>query len=177
MFELGGVTIGWREIIMALAGVVVLYMVLQLVLMHRVRPLPSAKSPVATVAPVEPGLAEAVATAYGAAKEDEPKPAPWAPSDRDFAQQAYMDGVERELDQLRQELDSLRTEVARLREELQGQTNLNRVTQTIAPIYGDAMKMALAGHDASVISERCGIARAEAELVEAMIRNQKARSA
>ena len=47
-----------------------------------------------------------------------------------------------------------------------------RATQTVSPIYGDAMQMAAAGYDAAMIAERCGIARAEAELVVALARSQ-----
>ena len=47
-----------------------------------------------------------------------------------------------------------------------------RVTQNVSPIYSDAMQMALQGHDATTISQHCGIARAEAELVVALVRNR-----
>lgn len=170
--ELGGVNLGLRELVMFLVALVVIYMVVQLVLMHRSRPLPLPSAPPVVA---EPGFGPALAAAYQA-PEEETTSTSWDATNSQFAQNAFMDGVERELDQLRSEVDVLRTEVAVLREELQGQLNLSRATQAIAPIYGDAMKMALAGHDAGLISERCGIARAEAELVEAMIRNQKARS-
>ena len=42
----------------------------------------------------------------------------------------------------------------------------------IAPQYSDAMQMALQHHDAATISQQCGISRAEAELVVALVRNR-----
>lgn len=161
---------GLREMLMALVGLVVVYMVIQLVLMHRVRPLPT---PLALPqSPIEPAMGAAIANTYGLPDAGGPA---WNGKES-LAQQVLLSGLERELDQVRQELDALRGELAALREELENQASLNRATQAITPLYGDAMKMAIAGHDAGVISERCGIARAEAELVEALIRNQKAPS-
>jgi hypothetical protein len=46
-----------------------------------------------------------------------------------------------------------------------------RASQTVSPIYGDAMQMAAAGYDPAMIAERCGIARAEAELVVALAKS------
>ena len=42
----------------------------------------------------------------------------------------------------------------------------------MSPIYGDAMQLAVAGYDPALIAERCGIARAEAELVVALAKSQ-----
>ncbi|MGE5384729.1 MAG: DUF2802 domain-containing protein [Betaproteobacteria bacterium] len=35
------------------------------------------------------------------------------------------------------------------------------------------MQMAMTGYDTDVIAERCGISRAEAELVAALVKNQE----
>jgi hypothetical protein len=48
-----------------------------------------------------------------------------------------------------------------------------QAAQAVSPIYGDAMQMAVAGYDPTVIAERCGIARAEAELVVALAKSQE----
>jgi hypothetical protein len=48
-----------------------------------------------------------------------------------------------------------------------------RAGQTVSPIYGDAMQMAVSGYDPAAIAERCGIARAEAELVVALAKSQE----
>jgi hypothetical protein len=44
--------------------------------------------------------------------------------------------------------------------------------QSASPLYNDAMQMAIQGHDATTIAHRCGIARAEADLVVALARNR-----
>lgn len=84
---------------------------------------------------------------------------------------AYM---EREMSLLREEVDILRSELAALRNDMQHDLAQVRVAQNVSPLYGDAMQMALAGHSAEMIAERCGIARAEAELVVALTQSQAA---
>jgi hypothetical protein len=104
----------------------------------------------------------------------------WQPENSaDFARQAFMDGVEREQEQMREEIDALRgalaalrEELANLREEFQQETLAFRAAQNASPLYSDAMQMAILGHDALTISERCGIARAEADLVVSLIKNK-----
>jgi cytochrome c556 len=100
-----------------------------------------------------------------------------------FAEQAFMDGVERELAQVQEEVDALRSALAALREDLMDlreefrqENQAARVAQNASPLYGDAMQMAMLGHDALTIAERCGIARAEAELVVSLVKNKDARS-
>jgi hypothetical protein len=98
---------------------------------------------------------------------------------QDIAQQAIMAGVEREVGQLRDEMDALRGAFAALRSDMEGLRdafeqevqNLHTV-QNVSPLYSDAMQMALLGHDAITIAERCGISRAEAELVVALVKNK-----
>ncbi len=46
------------------------------------------------------------------------------------------------------------------------------VAQLIAPQYSEAMQLALKDVDAASISQQCGITRAEAELVAALVRNR-----
>ena len=41
-----------------------------------------------------------------------------------------------------------------------------------SPLYNDAMQMAAQGQDAATIAQQCGIARAEADLVVALVRNR-----
>ncbi|MEY2632770.1 MAG: hypothetical protein RIR00_1424, partial [Pseudomonadota bacterium] len=97
----------------------------------------------------------------------------WPDASARLAQEAFMRGVEAELEQMRDEIDALRSEVAAMREDMRKEVGQFRSTQYIAPMYGDAMQLAQAGHDAARIAERCGIARAEAELVVALVRNQQ----
>ena len=67
-----------------------------------------------------------------------------------------------------------RSELAALRNDMQHDLAQVRVAQNVSPLYGDAMQMAVAGHSAEMIAERCGIARAEAELVVALTQSQAA---
>ena len=82
--------------------------------------------------------------------------------------------MEREISLLREEVDILRSELAALRNDMQHDLAQVRVAQNVSPLYWDAMQMAVAGHSAEMIAERCGIARAEAELVVALTQSQAA---
>ena len=114
-------------------------------------------------------------------KEAEPDPPLWTPNDAtNLAQQAFMTGVEREMAQIQDEVDSvrgalavLREDLALLREEFQQHRLAFRTAQNASPLYKDAMQMAILGHDALTISERCGISRAEADLVTALVKNRQ----
>ena len=172
----GDLTLGWREGLLALILLVGVYMLLLLWKMGRIN---RRQAPVVAPLPQEPRSAE---PEPAAARPDFPDTEPsWAPPSGDFAREAFMDGVERELEQMREEIDALRgamaglrEEVAGLREELQQEALSVRAVQNASPLYSDAMQMAMLGHDPLTISERCGIARAEAELVVALVKNRDA---
>lgn len=174
--SLGDLSLGWREGLLALILTVVLYMVFLLWRMRRINrrsePPPLLQEPqvASSLDDREPELP----------RNPYSEPAWTAPS-ADFAREAFMDGVERELEQMREEVDSLRgalsglrEEVAGLREDFQQEVLSVRTAQNTSPLYSDAMQMAILGHDALTISERCGIARAEAELVVALVKNKEA---
>lgn len=93
--------------------------------------------------------------------------------------------LESEIAQLRKEVGGLRAEVLILREEQQRAMNVAaelpvaevveesvEVTSSVSPLYNEAMQFALQGLDAAAISQSCGISRAEAELVVALVRNR-----
>ncbi len=186
----GDLSLGWREGLLALIIGVVVYMVWLLWRMRRIgrqdkaAPAPLQEPRVASrldnLDPHEP-LAAYAAQQDLVEADREAGPA-WSPDSAGsarLAQEAFMAGVERELEQLREEMDALRgalaglrEEVAGLREELQQEIHSSRTAQNVSPLYSDAMQMAILGHDALTISERCGIARAEAELVVALVRNK-----
>lgn len=164
-FDLGGWAIGWREAVIGLIVMVAGYMVFVLLRMRRLaRPEPAASTPAVSVTVPEVAVTLPPAEAVSA-------PA-WPESPQALAQEAFMRGVEGELAQLREELDALRGEVSALRQDWHQEMAGLRATQSASPIYSDAMQMARMGHDAQTIAERCGIARAEAELVVALVNNQ-----
>jgi len=131
-------------------------------------------------------------TGASAAPEVTPEPAfAWnEPPPRELADQRDIEAHERELARLRAQsaalnerlatLDAtlnsfraeMRSEIAAMREELRRDMVEVNAVQHVSPLYGEAMQMAMQGADASAISERCGIARAEAELVVALTRNR-----
>ena len=80
--------------------------------------------------------------------------------------------LERELTSTREELDALRTSFAEVRDELRAEVERLKATQRVSPMYADSMQLALAGASAEDIAARCGIARAEAELVISLARGR-----
>jgi hypothetical protein len=165
--DVAGLSFGLREGVIALIVVVALYMAFVLLRMRHLRQKRAtpaeAPKPVAAPAFSEPLI-----------------PAPVAPppeSPRDFPPPSAADDpmlrrLNREVVQLREEVDAVRGELAALRADMQSEFSHMRAAQTVSPIYGEAMQMAVAGHDPAVIAERCGIARAEAELVVALAKSQ-----
>ena len=151
--ELGGMTLGLREGVIVLIALVAVYMLFVLLRMRRLRNRPLA-APELAVPGKPPALAES----------DEK----WAQASAGMAGDALRSGLEQEIDQLRDEVDAIRGELAALRNDMLQELAHLRASQTVSPIYGDAMQMAAAGYDPAAIAERCGIARAEAELVVAL---------
>ncbi|MCX8145835.1 MAG: DUF2802 domain-containing protein [Azovibrio sp.] len=174
----GGLSLGWREGLLALIIAVIVYMLWLLARMRRIgRPGKAVPSQ-----PQEPQVRAEPAAPIAAADAAEAEPF-WSGDGADsvrLAQEAFMAGVERELEQLREEMDALRGALAGLREDVaalsqtfEQEIHARRAAQQASPLYSDAMQMALLGHDALTIAERCGIARAEAELVVALVRNKE----
>lgn len=159
--DLGSIVIGWREALLCLIVLLALYMFVMVWRMRRLRgqaPKPATEQPV----PAEPAV-------KGGEEEAAPN---WQVTQSHLAQETFMQGIENELTQLREEVDALRGEVAALRDEMWQEMGHMRATQTVSPLYNDAMQMAQLGHDPATIAERCGIARAEAELVVALVKSQ-----
>ena len=82
--------------------------------------------------------------------------------------------LERELSATREELDSLRTAFAQSRDSMKADIERLKATQRVSPVYGDSLQMAMSGASAEDIATRCGIARAEAELVLSLARGSNA---
>jgi hypothetical protein len=175
--EAGDWVIGVREGVIALIALVVLYIIVVALRMVRLRrqpaktPLPAAIEPVlampATMPPPPPAMPGG----------SEPRP-----NDADLRQEQAIRAateeferrrLEQEVLQLRDEVDALRGELAALRQDMQQDLAHLHAAQAASPIYGDAVQMAAAGYDPAMIAERCGIARAEAELVVALAKNQE----
>jgi hypothetical protein len=153
--------IGWRAFVLALIALLVIYALISWVRLRRVARLPVA------------------ATASGAdvAALDAAPPAEREALLAAMVERQRLDNLEEDLARTRQELNALRAAFTALREDFEQRsesmsTHL-KAAQHVSPIYGDAMQMALAGEEVATISERCGIARAEAELVVALVHRRE----
>lgn len=165
--ELGGMTLGLREGVIGLIALVAAYMLFVLLRMLLPRNRQSVKE--RTVPSVMPG---------DEADEKQPEASTnvddsWAQTSAGLAGDTLRSGLEQELAQMRDEVDAIRGELAALRQDMQQELAHLRAGQTVSPIYGDAMQMAVSGYDPAAIAERCGIARAEAELVVALAKSQE----
>jgi hypothetical protein len=80
--------------------------------------------------------------------------------------------LERELSSTREELDALRASFAEVRDELRAEVERLKAAQRVSPMYADSLQLAIAGASAEDIAARCGIARAEAELVISLARGR-----
>ena len=171
VLEIGSVALGLREGVIALIALVAIYMIVMIVRLRRPAP-GEKKAPDALVKTpaVPPPEAEPQPVAL-------PEPEPEAPSEWERAAVAVPEderlyrSLENEVFQLRDEVDAVRGELAALRSDMLHELAHMRTSQTVSPVYGDAMQMAAAGYDPAMIAERCGIARAEAELVVALAKS------
>lgn len=162
-------TLGLREGVIALIALVAIYMIFVLLRMRHLRNRP-AEAVAPPLPKPEPSLPDDPQEEYCevADKADD-----WESVSPRIAEQLQQRELEQEVAQLREELDSIRGELAALRADMLQELAHLRATQSVSPIYGDAMQMAAAGYEPAMIAERCGIARAEAELVVALAKSQE----
>jgi hypothetical protein len=170
--DLANLTLGWREALLGAVALLVLYVVVAFIRLRRIRAARQRDAEAAAAAPLplEPAAAgdcEPTVAPAPAADFEFPWNEPPEPQDGDERVAA----LESQIHLLREDLAALRAEVRIVREEMKQQVERVQAAQHVAPIYGDAMQLAMAGYDAAAIAERCGVARAEAELVVALIRN------
>lgn len=165
-------TLGLREGVIGLISLVALYIVFVLVRMLRLHKKPAPQAAASAAPSREPVLPPAVPPAAEEAPELSLEEA-WEPVPSGLADELVRHGLEQEITQLRDEVDAVRGELAALRQDMLQELAHLRAQQTVSPIYGDAMQMAAAGYDPAMIAERCGIARAEAELVVALAKSQE----
>jgi hypothetical protein len=177
--------LGWREALIAIIVILVVYVVvafLRIKRLWRQRVQPDAsthalRSAIAAYTTTQGPVAASDVSDFPWANAQTPTSTP-APKQPDTQEQTEAQAeppnelLENELLQLRLEVGSLRAEVMRLREEQKRELTEIRSVQSISPLYSDAMQMAMQGHDAASVSQHCGISRAEAELVVALVRNR-----
>jgi hypothetical protein len=178
--------LGWREGLVAIVALLAVYLVVAFLRMRKLKReavAPAADRYIAQSATAAYAAMQEPELSEGAAASDLPA-TPAAPAEVAFAWnepppgaagQQLFESLEREIMQLRKEVGGLRAEVLLLREEQRRELAQQREPQNVSPLYSDAMQMAMRGHDAASIAQHCGIARAEAELVVALVRNQDTR--
>lgn len=83
-----------------------------------------------------------------------------------------IDLLTKDVKNLQNDVKILQEALTLLQNDFKQELSKMKIMQNVAPIYGDAMQMASAGYDADNIAERCGIARAEAELVTALAQSK-----
>lgn len=177
LLEIAGLAIGVREGVLALIALVALYIA---VVLWRMRKLGTAPDRAQALANRDDrahlelaGVAKVASESTPAEKVPEAMPTEtYGGTAAQPADDRLTEELVREVAQLRDEVDVMRGELAALREDMLQEMGHLRAAQTVSPIYGDAVQMAAAGYDAAAIAERCGIARAEAELVVALARSQ-----
>lgn len=169
--DLGGWVLGVREGVIVLISLVAIYMLFVLLRMRRLRKIRAlaAASPLAA-GPESPEQLAASGMSSGAGGGADEV---WESVPSRLGEEVLHAGLEQEVGQLREELEAVRSELAALRQDMLQEIAHMRATQSVSPIYGDAMQMAAAGYEPAMIAERCGIARAEAELVVALTKSQE----
>lgn len=173
--ELAGVTLGMREAVIVLIVLVAIYMLFVVLRMRHLRRRSMSPAQVAPVLAADDQVAEQDDSGLAPSSEEaaaEPD-ADRSEAPRHLADGVLRSGLEQELAQLRDEVDAVRGALAALRADMHQELASLRACQTVSPIYGDAMQLAVSGYDAAAIAERCGIARAEADLVVALAKSQE----
>ncbi|WP_371323545.1 DUF2802 domain-containing protein [Dechloromonas sp. ZY10] len=181
-------TLGVREAVVALIVVLAGYMLFVLLRMRRLNAVRNAggESEPGAEPGREPALPEidsAPALTLDELLRQPPEPGPAVRRERSRPRDVADEGarpagvsrleLERELESLRRDLASVRGEMQELRQDMQQELAQLRAGQSVSPLYSDAMQMAMAGYSAQMIAERCGIARAEAEMVVGLARSQQ----
>jgi uncharacterized small protein (DUF1192 family) len=180
--------LSWREILAMIIVLLVIYILFAFMRIHRLRDgtrfmqqssLETAhgavRSYTATQA-LEDTEPDAEASANERAVHEE-TPAPtekWTRNEPppETPELRRIEILEQDIAQLRQEIGRLRAEVQALREERQHEMEKIQIAQNASPFYSDAMQLATQGREAADISVLCGISRAEAELVVALVKSQ-----
>jgi hypothetical protein len=191
-------SLGWREGLLAIIALLVLYIILLFVRMRRLQRdlergmiLADKAAPAAVAVGSLPAAEASVDASADAGVTPPDAPADQAPAmsadtasaKPDFAWnepppeipgKALIDALQRDVYQLRGEIDDLRSEVLAARADFRrALAQAAEPVPAASPLYKDAMQLAVQGHDAPTIARHCAIARAEADLIVALARNRK----
>lgn len=145
--------IGWRDVVLAMAAMIGVYLVLSVMRLFQVGRHPRHAAPKA------PNIALDIDLTTQSPSEPTPR-------EPDFARELARSNMEVELERVRRESALLREELDRLTEEV---ARL-KAARNVSPQYNEAMALAQQGMTPAGIAGRCGISVGEAELVAAMAR-------
>ncbi|MCK9386840.1 MAG: DUF2802 domain-containing protein [Sulfuritalea sp.] len=156
--------VNWRDVVLALAALIGVYLVLSVMRLFQVggRHHGGAKKEARSrFSGWEP---------YSSHQGPEPQPVPadtaTMVSEPKFTEELARSNVDVELDRLRRESVQLREELARLTEEV----SRLKAARNVSPLYNEATALAQQGMPAAGIAGHCGISIGEAELVAALAR-------
>jgi hypothetical protein len=181
--------LNWREMLIAIVVLLVLYILTTFLRINRLR-----NETQTTPQELSPGAIQNAVQSYAAIQESEALAVPadavvsvavtdlltstrkqefaWNEPPPERPELRRLEVLEQDLAQLRREIGGLRAEVQAVREEQRREISKVQVAQTTSPFYNDAVQLATQGREAADISVLCGISRAEAELVVALARNK-----
>jgi hypothetical protein len=162
--------LGWRELLIFAIGLLAVYVFVVFLRLLLLRPKVHEEVVHSDVFDDEFSASELIDDAAPAVAQA--APVGEAPkrdlATKRFVEHRHLEVVEHDVADIQEEMKNLRSELRLLRNDLQQQVDRLKVSQNTSPLYSDAMQMALLGHDANTIAERCSIAVAEAELVVAL---------
>ena len=185
-------SLGWREALVAVVALLALYILyafLRINRLHReaqheagvspelaqegLRSYAAVQDPVALDNSIEPPT-QAMPQAQESPFSSPERTFPWnePPDNAEHSALQKIVMLEQEVAQLRRELGALRSEIQTLREERRLEASQTQAVPPSSPFYGEAMQLAAQGRESSDISTRCGISRAEADLVVALVKNK-----
>lgn len=173
---------GWRSVVVWIVAALAIYILVLLLRMLRL----ARAEPAATDSPSFDEIRQAKLQPY--LNEGARAPGPelpfvadqadlaWREAPQRFAEQQVQAALEREVNALREEVEGLREAFSALREDMLKDLAALRAQQGVAAFYREAMSLAASGKPAEDIAARCGIARAEADLVIALAQAKKPQS-
>ncbi len=153
---------GWREGILLLMGLAVLYLAVTLLKLMRVKqPAPAAQKLEAPYLTETAGVPEDVIPVEPLAPTEAAPPRS-AGFGEQLAEHLARSEMEIEIRRLRKEMEAMRAEMEEL-----------RATRHVSPQYAEAMALSQRGLTAQDVADRLDISLGEAELVHALSRSEK----
>lgn len=173
--------VGWRQglvvVIIGLLG----YLGYSAFRLRRIRVM-AARRDDAAPTPAAKAVIDAYATIQEPLIKHEPEPLapsgaafPWNEPPDDLPARERIEILERDVEQCHRELRAIRAELAELRSQPTRPSAVADAAPLVAPAYQEAMRLAANGIDAERLARQCGISRAEAELVLALVKNKSDR--